>query len=340
MRAVTLSLAPEETVALPATRRPIPWRLIGAIVCWLLVAAWVGFAIVRLFGLEHTWYVDTFIAFTPYVTVLSVVPLLVALSLRRWRAAGVALRDHADAAHALFVPRAFGSPDPGNGPTLRVMSANLRVGWADPGTIVGLVRSQNIDLLAIQELTPDIYNRLLEDGLGTLLPFDVAQPMPLALGSAIFSRYPLSDHRFRRLSGGFAQEYATVHVPGAQPLLFVSVHTRAPENPTVNTDWAKSIAQEPHATPKGPVRLLAGDFNATLDHARLRTLLGTGYVDIASQLGDGLTTTWPYDDRRLPRITLDHFFADPRIGAVSFGAALVPGSDHRTIYAVVTLPAA
>ncbi len=333
-----MTLSTDETVALPHTRRPIPWRLIAGICCWLLVAAWAGFAIVRLFGLERTWYGDTVIAFTPYVAIGSVVPLLVALRLRRWRAVGVAVATTLTLG-AFFVPRAVGGPNPGNGPRLRIMSANLRVGWADPGTIVGLVRDQNIDLLAIQELTPDIYGRLIADGLGTLLPFDVAQPMPVALGSAIFSRYPLSDHRFRRLAGGFSQQYATVHVPGAKPLEFVSVHTRAPVLPSDNADWAKSMAQEPHATRKGAVRLLAGDFNATLDHARLRTLIDTGYVDIASQLGDGLVTTWPYDDRRLPRITLDHFLADPRIGAVSFGAALVPGSDHRTIYAVVTLPA-
>jgi hypothetical protein len=36
---------------------------------------------------------------------------------------------------------------------------------------------------------------------------------------------------------------------------------------------------------------------------------------------------------------LDHAFADPRIGAISFGTAYVPGSDHKAIYVTLTLPA-
>ena len=39
--------------------------------------------------------------------------------------------------------------------------------------------------------------------------------------------------------------------------------------------------------PDGPPRILAGDFNATLDHALLRRLLATGYVDAADRDGRG-----------------------------------------------------
>ena len=42
------------------------------------------------------------------------------------------------------------------------------------------------------------------------------------------------------------------------------------------------------------MRLLVGDFNATLDHAALRRLLDTGYRDAASVVGQGMTPTcWP-----------------------------------------------
>ena len=40
-------------------------------------------------------------------------------------------------------------------------------------------------------------------------------------------------------------------------------------------------------------QILAGDFNATLDHAEFRALLDRGYVDAADAVGDGLTPTWP-----------------------------------------------
>jgi endonuclease/exonuclease/phosphatase (EEP) superfamily protein YafD len=305
----------------------------------VLIGGWVAFTVMRVFGLEGTWYLNTFVAFTPYVTLLSAVPLIFALLLRRWRAVTVALLTSL-ALITLFLPRAIGSPDPGHGPTLRVMSSNMKIGAADPNAIVALVRAHHIDLLAVEEFTPDAEDRLAAAGLTTLLPFTATTPIDGATGSAIYSRYPITETGYMPLAGGFGQEYATVSVPGAKPLLFDAVHTRAPNLPSSNTDWARSIAQQPPATPKGAVRLLAGDFNATLDHSRLRTLLDTGYVDIASQLGDGLTATWPYDGRWIPPITLDHFFADPRIGAVSFGATVVRGTDHKAIYAVITLPSA
>ena len=124
----------------------------------------------RVFGLEHTWYLNTFVAFTPYVTLLSAVPLIFALLLRRWRAVTVALLTSL-ALITLFLPRAIGGPDPGHGPTLRVMSSNMKIGAADPAAIVALVRAHHIDLLAVEEFTPHADDRLAAAGLTTLLPF-------------------------------------------------------------------------------------------------------------------------------------------------------------------------
>jgi endonuclease/exonuclease/phosphatase (EEP) superfamily protein YafD len=343
--AVTLDDDDIDDDPIPPPRRRIPGQrriprrrlIVGS--CWPLVGVFMAFTLIRLFGWERTWYLDTFIAFTPYVALLAAVPLVFALVLRRWRAAVVA----AVAAFALacvFVPRFVGHPDPGSGPRLSVMSSNMKVGAADPARIVALARDHRVDLLAIEEYTADAQRALLTDGLGLLLPCRAETPLGGASGSAIFSRYPLTDIGFQTFDNGFGQEYATVHVPGAQPLAFAAVHTRAPVDPSMTGPWAASLAAEPKASPKGAVRLLAGDFNATLDHERLRDLLDSGYRDVASTLGDGLTTTWPYDGRPIPPITLDHIFADPRIGAASFGTAKVAGTDHKAIFAVLTVPSA
>jgi endonuclease/exonuclease/phosphatase family metal-dependent hydrolase len=85
------------------------------------------------------------------------------------------------------------------------------------------------------------------------------------------------------------------------------------------------------------VRILAGDFNATLDHARLRRLIDTGYRDAADQLGEGLHPTFPIG-QRMPPITLDHVLADRRVGIRSFVARRVPRSDHRAVRAELVLP--
>jgi endonuclease/exonuclease/phosphatase (EEP) superfamily protein YafD len=314
------------------------WRLGTGGVCWVFAVALAAFAIMRLFGLERTWYLDTLIAFTPYVGLLSLllIPTTI-LARRRWTtviavAAAVALL-------AVLVPRALGGPDPGPGPRLHVLSSNMKLGAADPATIVALVKLHRTDVLALDEYTPQAQQGLTAAGIGGVFRYSAQTPMPGATGSAIFSRYPLRDTGYRPLAGGFGQEYATVTVPGALPLIIEAVHPEAPAVPSANAVWAAGLDAEPAATPQGPVRLLIGDFNATLDHRRLRTLIGTGYRDIATQMGDGLDTTWPFDGRPVPPIMLDHVLADKRIGAVRFGTAFMPGSDHKAIYATLTLPA-
>jgi endonuclease/exonuclease/phosphatase (EEP) superfamily protein YafD len=323
----------------PATSAPSKTRRALGIGCRALVGGWVAFALIRIFGLERTWYLDVIMAFTPYVALGSLVPLALALALHRWRAVAVAALTTV-ALGTLFIPRLAGGPDPGPGPRLRVMTQNMKLGAADPASIVALVRAQRIDLLAVEEFSPDAQSGLAAAGLTSLLPFQAAHPLLGATGSAIYSRFPLSVTGYQPLAGGFGQEYATVTVPGAQPIAFYAVHTRAPSVPMASGDWARSIGQQPAATPHGTVRLLACDFNATFDQAPLRKLLHTGYTDVASQLGDGMEATWPFDGRLIPPvpITLDHIFADPRIGAVSFGTRKTPGTDHKAVYATVTLP--
>jgi endonuclease/exonuclease/phosphatase (EEP) superfamily protein YafD len=326
------------TVAEPESRLRRGWRIGTAVVCWFFAVAFAAFAIMRLFGLERTWYLDTLVAFTPYVGLLSILLIPIAILARRWWPTGLAVAS-AVALVVVVAPRAFGGPDPGPGPRLHVLSSNMKLGGADPATIVTLARVHRTDVLALEEYTPQAQKGLIAAGIESIFAYSAQTPQPGATGSAIFSRYPLTNTGYRPLAGDFGQEYATVRVPGAQPLIVEAVHPEAPAVPSANAIWAAGLAAQPAASPNGPVRLLIGDFNATLDHARLRNLIGTGYRDIAAQLGDGLDTTWPYDGRPEPPIMLDHVLADPRIGAVWFGTASVPDSDHKAIYATLTLPA-
>jgi endonuclease/exonuclease/phosphatase (EEP) superfamily protein YafD len=87
------------------------------------------------------------------------------------------------------------------------------------------------------------------------------------------------------------------------------------------------------------VRLLAGDFNATLDHAELRRVLDRGYRDAAERAGVGLRPTWPAGKTLLPTlITIDHVLADRRVRVISARSVAIPGSDHRGVLAELLLP--
>ena len=94
------------------------------------------------------------------------------------------------------------------------------------------------------------------------------------------------------------------------------------------------------ASGTGPPRVLAGDFNATLDHAELRRLLDRGYRDAAEQAGVALRPTWPAGRTLPPTVTIDHVLADPRIRVISARSVAIPGSDHRGVLADLLLPRA
>jgi endonuclease/exonuclease/phosphatase family metal-dependent hydrolase len=241
------------------------------------------------------------------------------------------------------VPRGFGGPDPANaasGPTLRVFTLNMEWGGADPDEVIKLVRDNRVDLLALQEFTPRGRQRLESHGLLDLLPNSATHPLLEPGGSALYSRYPLTDTGYRPLPGDFGQAYATVNVPEAAPLLVESVHPCAPAESSFLPCWKQGLAMEPRADRAGPVRLLLGDFNSTLDHAPLQVLLRSGYRDAAATLGEGFEGTWPYDGTRLPKVTIDHVLADPRIAIRALSAHQVDDTDHRGLYAELRLPSA
>jgi endonuclease/exonuclease/phosphatase family metal-dependent hydrolase len=86
--------------------------------------------------------------------------------------------------------------------------------------------------------------------------------------------------------------------------------------------------------------VLAGDFNATLDHAQFRRLLRLGYVDAASQVGNGLALTWGPEPTGSPALlTVDHVLVDRRCGVLATSVHRLPGSDHQALYAELRLPA-
>ena len=128
--------------------------------------------------------------------------------------------------------------------------------------------------------------------------------------------------------------------PGAQVDLgdgvvaeVVAVH---PISPDVDTpQWEREIKDLSRAAGEHGLRILAGDFNATLDHAAFRTVLSRGYNDAAEQRGSGLSPTWPSS---MPVVTIDHVVVDNRAAVRDYRVFDVQGSDHHAVFAEVQLP--
>ncbi|MEW2428295.1 endonuclease/exonuclease/phosphatase family protein [Micromonospora sp. NPDC047644] len=313
---------------------------LGTALCWVAVVPTALWAVARLVGLDRGPLVQA-LAFTPYVAGVSVLVLALTLALRRWWPAAVA----ALAAVALLgavAPRALANPQPAAaGPTVRLLTANLLAGAGDARTLVELIRRHRVDVLTVQEFTPDAQAALDQLGLATLLPHRKLNPEIGTTGSGLYSRWAITDGGVRRnLDGwGFSQAYATVSVPGGPPVRVESAHPSAPYALDQVGAWRADLTAQPPATPDGGLRILAGDFNATLDHSPLRALLRSGYVDAADATGQGLTGTWgPYDGDLIPPVTIDHVLVDHRIAVRSVQVLTLPNTDHRPLQATLTLP--
>ncbi|MFB9183948.1 endonuclease/exonuclease/phosphatase family protein [Dactylosporangium sucinum] len=332
----TLPLAPPT-----APRRRHRWL---TVLLWLMVVPFVIWTAARLLGLESGFPTVQLIAFTPYVAVASLVPLAIAILTKRiWPAVVVAVATIALAACVL--PRMIADSDPGteDGPSLRVMTVNMLMGRADPVRIVHLIREHKVDLVAFQEFTPEGEDALIDAGMSGLLPNAVSFSKPGVAGSAIYSRFGLTNQGYRQFDVDFGQAQARVNVPGAKELHVESVHPCAPAPSSARDEcWVANLAAQPAATPEGPtVNILLGDFNATIDHEAFREVLAKGYRDAADVVGAGCVGSWPYDDRWfIPGVQLDHVVADKRVGVRKVSVHQVAGSDHKAVYAELVLPKA
>ena len=61
---------------------------------------------------------------------------------------------------------------------LRLLTVNAQGGAADPAALLRTLRTHNVDVLAVQELTPHMVSRLAAAGLAQLLPFSHLDPRP------------------------------------------------------------------------------------------------------------------------------------------------------------------
>ncbi|SOD71995.1 endonuclease/exonuclease/phosphatase (EEP) superfamily protein YafD [Jatrophihabitans sp. GAS493] len=315
----------------PADGRATGWWTIAG-----LVAGWLGVAIgllgVLLPAVSLTWQpLIVLAAFAGYLGLAGVIGGALLALQRNWIGVGVA---------GLVVLASIGWQLPllvgssvatkPKAPKLVVLQANLKIGAADPAAITALVRSNGVDVLTVEELTPAALSALTAAGLEALLPYRLAVPFPGGGGTGIWSRYPLTEQT-RHDDFSFELLSARITPPGADDVMIWAVHLLPPW-PYDAKVWAAEtrrlhglIAEQArsHRTV-----IVAGDFNATWTNRQFRQLMEPSYSDAAERTGDGWRTTYPTDRFFPPLLTLDHVLlhgADP----TSVRTVDLPGSDHR-----------
>lgn len=330
----TRELAPAVDDAVDPPRPRGGYRLSGLL--WLLTVVFVAFAGLRLWGFESTEYLVAAIALTPYLAGFGLVLGLLALLLRRRLVAGITLL-LAIALTSLLAPRVLSDGQPGaTGERLRVMAVNLYLGRADPWAVVNLVRTQAVDVLVLPELTQAAVDRLDRAGLHALLPNRVHDVGAGGEGSGIAAKLPLRQLVLMDETT-LSQPSVVVDMPGRDDVELTAVHVRPGVDPGTARTWRDELGRLPRPTPAARVRVLAGDFNASLDHQAFRDIIDRGYADAAEETGQALTPTWS-DWPVGPPVTIDHILADRRCAIGSYAVYDIPGTDHNAVLAEIILP--
>ncbi|NUW36235.1 endonuclease/exonuclease/phosphatase family protein [Nonomuraea sp. SMC257] len=321
--------AGDQPGAAPRRRRWPSWT---AAVCF---AVWT---LERLAGAEQGSFDIQLMTLTPYAVVVTA--LLTVLFLFRNRPAAVVTAVSCTTLAVTVAPRAIPPAAPAvvaPGPVLRVLSINL-FGRADADAVVRLVRTYDPDVFSALELTYREAAALDAAGLGTLMPYQVLQADRDSTGSGLYGKHPLTELTGLFTAIGHNMPAATITLPGGTTAQVVAVHPHPPLGRRAE-EWNASLAALPPPSPR-VTRVLAGDFNASLDHRAFRDLLARGYLDAAEETGEGLVPTWPNGRAVPPFIAIDHVLVDRRAAVGRTEILDVPGTDHRGVLAELRLPPA
>jgi hypothetical protein len=215
---------------------------------------------------------------------------------------------------------------------LRVATVSLLRGEVPADVVTDLVTRYDVDVLSVSELAPPADALLRKAGLDRLLPHAhllLAPPGTTPSGSGgIWSRRPFTA---RAVVPGTWRQPVVRLATAAGEVEVTAVHAKAPVwPPAAVRAWTADLAALP-APDDEVLRVLAGDFNATPDHAAFRAVLAHGYRDAAAAVGRGRIWTWGPLALRRPRLTIDHVLVDPRIGVARVQVVAVGGSDHRSV---------
>jgi endonuclease/exonuclease/phosphatase (EEP) superfamily protein YafD len=227
---------------------------------------------------------------------------------------------------------------------LRIVSANLWCGLADPDAFAELVAVLDADVVATQEMTPE-----QADALARVLPHGHLEPARDYTGMGIALRHPAPVRRLTlpcrdaRIADLDWEDPAGARIT----LEILNVHVQAPHSiPTWGTmgrrrGQLRGLVRHLAASPQRR-RVLVGDLNATpawLVYRRLVAHLSDAAVAAASRHRRPLQGTWgPWP--KAPRLLrIDHALVHG-VAVQDFQVVPIAGGDHSAIVVDIAVPVA
>ena len=329
------------------------FRLLGVLVTVLFAIASAVVVWPQFFQLEQTYPFAQLVAVRGLVlaaflaiALLSLL-LLLARPLRGFAASILLVALLAAAATgAIGAMRGFGTgtlPEKTDA-SVRVLTWNTAGEAVAAETVADAVLAQQADVVTLPETAESVGERI------AVMLREQGQPMwvhhvrfgdvengPQAWETTILISPELGDYSVIASSEDGSSNTSSVPSAVVMPLsgtgpTIVAVHAVAPRIEAME-HWQSDLKWIADQCPEGDF-ILAGDFNATLDHmAGLGTGGGDmGYCrDAASRTGTGVTGTWPASYPEILGAPIDHVMASQNWEPTGSLVLDASGSDHRAL---------
>ncbi len=242
-----------------------------------------------------------------------------------------------------ILPRAFGHPAeaPAGASTLTVLSINVLASGADPAEIARLAVERRADVVSLPEASMAFAASVGERAAVLGVEYQRATDNPSATSSPfatslLVRRELRPEFTVARIPSHLGSVTAVAQTP-AGPVRVAAVHN-FPPLPGHEDSWRDDHQPLARLCGRSGPMILAGDFNSTLDHPPLRSLLDAGCADAAATVGAGLHGTWPSVLPAFLSAPIDHVLLAGGAGPVTaFDVIMVSGPDHRGLLATIAL---
>ncbi|QEU97466.1 endonuclease/exonuclease/phosphatase family protein [Streptomyces kanamyceticus] len=312
-------------------------RRVGKTAAWAAalllggVTAVIGFRVADSDGFTP---VPQILAFLPWLLVPAGAGLLLAV-LARWRVG--MLWGVAALGLVAWYMEPYGQANDAKGAAvaeLRVLTSNVEFGQGTPG-LIRAVREERPDLLFVEECDHACAALLRKELPHADYPYRAAVDANGAEGSVILANVPLKSAK------GID---ATLGMPGAvadvrgHPVRIQLAHPMPPVPREVGL-WRSELRkiQDYAAAGDGASTIVAGDFNATQDHAAFRDVLDAGLRDAARLAGSSRAPSWPAAAPAPLGAQIDHVLATPDFAARDARFLEIGDTDHRALVVTLTL---
>jgi vancomycin resistance protein VanJ len=309
----------------------------------LILTAWLLF---RLYPGDRWLFVRLGSYFAPWLFLaLSPALVIAVIGKRRWLTGLIILLALVIGMNyiVLLTPRLSRAQAHAGTNQLRVMTYNVHYSNRDAAAIAHLIEIEDPDIIALQEVTPDLA-KLLYPKVAAEYPYYLTGN-GASFEKAIVSRYPLTAlSQSPETWGGLP---ARVETPNG-PVVVWNLH---PPPAVKQSGWQaqqhtlSAIAQEIENEPR-PLIVL-GDFNTT-DQAENYRLIANHLTDVHWAAGHGFGFTFPEPDvvtrmgygqliqKAGPVVRIDHIFVNKHFEPQE--THVIPhgyGSDHRPVVATL-----